>query len=1262
MSLTAQDEAFLSLATGRGLLRREDAARLRRDLGEQPAAQAAVRERLLSPQASSELVRELIRARFRCQRCGAEQGYEALSRLTRLDCPSCGAAGGLAPPGADDGLVQPSLPSQRFEPSARPGVSAGSGIGLVPQDPLGSGLGPPPSGAAPSSGPSSGIGPAVAARPRSSGAHDRPGFGLPPSVKELEPSRQKRRRLGGYELLEELGRGNNGVVYLARRPGLDRRFALKVLLGTAALDAESRARFELEAQIASKLDHPGIIAVYDIGRDGEHYYYAMEHCAGPTLADRIKEGPLPPREAARVLAELSEALTVAHERQVVHRDLKPANVILDQRDGRPRITDFGLARDRELAESMTKTGDILGTPYYMSPEQLRGERPVDARADIYALGVILYECLAGIRPYKASSPFELARLVFQGSARPLRELEPRVPAELEAIQRRAMAVDKETRYASARELAAALRAWLGRDEDVAETRPQRRRRGRRRPWALAAAGAALLVAAGAGAVIARLAGARQRRQALEALLSDAYREAPGDPAALDAELARAEGLAPGDPEVARLRAWAGAWRAVTAARAALERSPADAEAARRALAEARGVEGPHLGAAVDELAARLAAEEELSDLTERSHAMVPLDDRLVARFEALISRCAQPLRRRARLELLDYLARRLSVDRYARVAPTLEAEPDRRRAQLARVLLLVGDGSDRSQHQDMLRELLASAARDEPVKLCAQALLWLTDRPDPSRTRAIVDALERAQRLEPGLAAAQLGLFCAQQVAEVGEARRGLLEWLTRRPDDALAALWLLRAQTAVRELEPALETASRLRALLGARTPELVFLLAVISSVEARPADASRWLEQGLLAWPDSSALQLFRGVLLDRQGKSREAMEVWRAEHKQRPQAFEHAVRSFMTSGAEPLLRALKSEPGAAQVAQLALGTLTAALEERLAARAARVPEPARAALLRALRAAAQGGEWDAYAPDLEAARQAAPRDATLALERVRLLTGRDRFDASLEAIQAAEALGAPAAALGFLRAQIMARRGQLGVAEALERAAAADPEGVWGVRARAARALYTNQLADAATAVGQALARDPHDARALLLAARLSHVKRDFARASELLARAHDEVGASDTELITVYALIQAGAAFEQMVSTRTVQGGVMGHLMFVTQRLFKLTQAAWPRVALAQQPLELGAGDAFMWQWVATRLGEAEQAEPSRADVHVLFGLLALRLRQPREKVFARWRRAAELEGGAEMLRGYAPLYRKLFGDDPAFEALLPRDGK
>jgi tetratricopeptide (TPR) repeat protein len=267
--------------------------------------------------------------------------------------------------------------------------------------------------------------------------------------------------VSGYELLREVGRGGMGVVYQARHRALKRTVALKMILaGGHAGDAE-RQRFCAEAEAVARLSHPNIVQVYEVGESDGLPFCALEYVAGDTLARRLGEGPLPPREAARLAADLAGAMHLAHSRNVVHRDLKPANVLLAE-GGTPKITDFGLARRLDVEAGQTQTGAIVGTPSYMAPEQAAGQRQaVGPAADVWALGAILYECLTGRPPFRAESVLETLAQVRTTEPAPPRALRPSVPRDLETICFKCLRKEPEKRYASAQELADDLLRFLG---------------------------------------------------------------------------------------------------------------------------------------------------------------------------------------------------------------------------------------------------------------------------------------------------------------------------------------------------------------------------------------------------------------------------------------------------------------------------------------------------------------------------------------------------------------------------------------------------------------------------------------------------------------------------------------------------------------------------------------------------------------------------------------------------------------------------------
>jgi serine/threonine protein kinase/WD40 repeat protein len=264
----------------------------------------------------------------------------------------------------------------------------------------------------------------------------------------------------GYEIQGELGRGGMGVVYQARQVALDRVVALKVVLAGSHADAEELARFRREAEAIARLHHANVVEIYEVGEVGGLPHFAMEFCAGGNLAQKLAVGPLPPRRAAALVQALASAVQAAHEAGVVHRDLKPGNVLLAA-DGIPKITDFGLAKKLEGTSQLTATGAIVGTPSYMAPEQAAGEgKRVGPAADVYSLGAILYECLTGRPPFQAATTVDTLLQVVADPPVPPSQLQPGIPAHLEAICLRCLEKKPGRRFATAAELAGELQRFL----------------------------------------------------------------------------------------------------------------------------------------------------------------------------------------------------------------------------------------------------------------------------------------------------------------------------------------------------------------------------------------------------------------------------------------------------------------------------------------------------------------------------------------------------------------------------------------------------------------------------------------------------------------------------------------------------------------------------------------------------------------------------------------------------------------------------------
>lgn len=265
---------------------------------------------------------------------------------------------------------------------------------------------------------------------------------------------------GDYHIEGEIARGGMGVVYRARHSKLNRTVALKMILAGRLASEDVVKRFYSEAEAAARLDHSGIVSIYEIGRLEDQHFFSMAFVDGGSLAAKVKQGPLPPIDAAQLLKTISGAVQYAHERGVIHRDLKPANVLLD-REGHPKVTDFGLAKLMDQESGLSSSGDILGTPSYMAPEQASGRiHEVGPLADVYSLGAILYCLLTGRPPFQAATLLETLQQVKEVEPVSVRLLNPAVPLDLDTICLKCLQKAPAQRYASAEELAADLGHYL----------------------------------------------------------------------------------------------------------------------------------------------------------------------------------------------------------------------------------------------------------------------------------------------------------------------------------------------------------------------------------------------------------------------------------------------------------------------------------------------------------------------------------------------------------------------------------------------------------------------------------------------------------------------------------------------------------------------------------------------------------------------------------------------------------------------------------
>ena len=339
------------------------------------------------------------------------------------------------------------------------------------------------------------------------------------------------RTFGPYELTEEIGRGGMGVVYAARQPVLDRTVAVKLLLSGAYGSETALRRFRTEAAAAAGLQHPNIVAIHDYGEVDGQPYYAMDLVVGRNLGELCAGQPLPVRRAAELLLLLAGAVHHAHQCGVLHRDLKPSNVLVDNQ-GRPRITDFGLAKLTGSMSGATLTGQMLGSPSYATPEQAAGrDAEITAASDVYGLGALFYQLVTGRAPFNAATPMETLRLVLDTEPPPPRLFNPLLPRDLETICLKCLSKDPDRRYATAAELAEDVERYLSERPIRAQPPGSFYRMGKfaRRNRTAAAAATAVFLALVMGLCLA-LAGLR--RAVVQRQVADAARGQAGQLIAL----------------------------------------------------------------------------------------------------------------------------------------------------------------------------------------------------------------------------------------------------------------------------------------------------------------------------------------------------------------------------------------------------------------------------------------------------------------------------------------------------------------------------------------------------------------------------------------------------------------------------------------------------------------------------------------------------------------------------------------------------------
>jgi protein kinase-like protein len=289
----------------------------------------------------------------------------------------------------------------------------------------------------------------------------------------VDPLLETLKKAIGFQYWMErlLGRGGMGAVYLAHELALDRDVAIKVLPPEQASTPQMRERFRREARTAARLSHPHIVPLHTFGEVSGVVYFVMGYIAGESLASRLKrDGPFPPEEARALLVSMCDALDYAHRQGVVHRDIKPDNILIDTASGAPLLTDFGIAKPALAEAQLTTTGQLIGTPHYMSPEQALGRADVDARSDVYSLGIVAYEMISGHRPFDAENPMDALSQRLTRDPRPLGSAASEVPPDLALAIDRCLQRDVTKRWPDAKSLREALQLS---DEEPEDSLPGR---------------------------------------------------------------------------------------------------------------------------------------------------------------------------------------------------------------------------------------------------------------------------------------------------------------------------------------------------------------------------------------------------------------------------------------------------------------------------------------------------------------------------------------------------------------------------------------------------------------------------------------------------------------------------------------------------------------------------------------------------------------------------------------------------------------------
>ncbi len=638
-------------------------------------------------------------------------------------------------------------------------------------------------------------------------------------------------RLGRYEIRGVIGRGGMGIVYEGWDAGLERRVAIKMLAQAGLADEDDLQRFVREARVAAKLQHPGIVMVHEVGAHDGHPYIVMDHVEGESFEERLRRERVPPRRIAAVIRDVAHALEHAHERGVIHRDVKPHNVLIDL-EGRTRLTDFGLAQDAATMRQITLTGQVMGTPSYMAPEQAAGDNHGQGpHTDVWMLGAVLYRALVGRPPYEGKTPLAIIQKVLSEEPRAPRQARPTIHSDLETITLRCLTKDPAGRYRSAREVGDDLDRFLEGETIRARAlgrieRVGRWTRRRRVPVTVVAIGGVAALVALAIVVRGAVSSAtRRERQELAAAASsaadDAFNELQGRRRAIAAAEERAP--LPRDDRRRRHERLLGlALDVVQTAQHAASLADGDARARTRSawviLAEVA------IGAEQWSLAESAIARARSIDA----------DSPHLARLARHLDEARSARARERQLVVEDVLTRarrgelRGDVDReralFALVGAGDEATVARLASELTATAATLRDATEAFYRAAAAPNAAEARAGEEPVTGADAAIAWLLGRGE-------VDAATPSGEVAGAVAAIERRVLAraAREVAPPGTVPRSLDEVVRARQRAALA------------------ETASLARVCcealghIGSASPEAIDALAAYLAIEADDRRAAR-------------------------------------------------------------------------------------------------------------------------------------------------------------------------------------------------------------------------------------------------------------------------------------------------------------------------------------------------------------------------------------------------------------------------------------